>query len=183
MTIRSPLLPRLISILALSAVSLFWSAAHAADDYARVQQLLQAGKTTQALQRADDYITAHPDDPRMRFIKAGALQAAGRADDAEAVLTQLTRDYPELAEPWNNLAVLHAARGQIDAAKTALDTALRIDPQYATALENLGDIEIRLALRSYQQARKADAGTAARLSDKIDAARRVVDGGARAAKP
>ena len=183
MTTRLPSLHRLIAILALSAASLFWSAARADDDYARVQQLLQQDQTAQALQQADDYIAAHPDDPRMRFIKAGALQAAGHADEAEAALTQLTRDYPELAEPWNNLAVLHAARGQIDAAKMALDAALRIDPHYATALENLGDINIRLALRSYEQARKADSSAAARLSDKIEAARRVVDGGAPAVKP
>jgi tetratricopeptide (TPR) repeat protein len=114
----------------------------------------------------------------MRFLKAGALQAAGRADDAEALLTQLTRDYPELAEPWNNLAVLYAGRGQIDAARTALEAALRIDPHYATALENMGDIDIRLALRYYEQALQADAGAGPRLSAKIDAARRIGVSGA-----
>jgi len=166
---------RLTLVLALSAAGLFWSAAHAEDDYTQVQHLLQQGQTAQALQKADIYITAHPDDPQMRFIKAGALQKAGRTDEAEAMLTQLTRDYPELAEPWNNLAVLYAARGQIDAAQTALDAALRIDPNYATALENLGDIDIRLALRNYELARKADASIATRLSAKINAARGIVD--------
>jgi predicted Zn-dependent protease len=176
-------LPRLMTALALFAATLGGSAAYAqTDDYAQVQRLLGQGQIAQALRQADNYIAAHPNDPQMRFLKAGALQAVGRVNDAEAMLTQLTHDYPELAEPWNNLAVLYAAHGQIDAAKTALESALRINPQYATALENLGDIDIRLALRHYEQARQADAGAAARLSAKIDAARRAVDGGA-AAKP
>jgi len=181
MTIRLFPPPRLMAALALFAAALGWGAAGAqTDDYARVQRLLGQGQIAQALRQADEYIAAHPKDPQMRFLKAGVLQAAGRVDDAQTILMQLTRDYPELAEPWNNLAVLYAARGQIDAAKAALDTALSIDPHYATALENLGDIDIRLALRHYEQARQADAGAAARLTAKIDAARRVADGGAAA---
>ena len=184
MTARLSPLFRLMATLALPAAGLFWGAAHAADDYAQVQRLLGQGQTAQALQQADDYIAKHPGDPQMRFIKTRALQAAGRVDEAEAMLTQLTHDYPELAEPWNNLAVLYAGRGQIDAARTALEAALRIDPHYATALENMGDIDISLALRHYGQARQADAGVSARLSAKIDAARRVVGGSsAPAAQP
>jgi tetratricopeptide (TPR) repeat protein len=183
MTTRLSSFHRLIAVLALCAAGLWGNAAHAEDDYARVQRLLKQGQITQALQQANDYIAAHPNDPQMRFLKAGVLQAAGRADDAETVLTQLTHDYPELAEPWNNLAVLYAGRGQIDTARTALEAALRIDPHYATALENMGDIDIRLALRYYEQARQADAGAAPRLSAKIDAARRVANGAAPVAAP
>jgi tetratricopeptide (TPR) repeat protein len=178
MTARFSLFSRLMAALMLSAAGLLGSAAHADDAYAQVQRLLKQGKVAPALRQADAYIAKHPRDPQMRFIKAGALQAAGRVNDAEAMLTRLTHDYPELAEPWNNLAVLYAARGQIDQAKAALDAALRIDPHYATALENRGDIDIRLALRHYAQARQADASAGARLSAKIDAARRVVDNGA-----
>jgi tetratricopeptide (TPR) repeat protein len=183
MTARLPLLARLMAALALSAAGLLGSAAHADDVYAQVQGLLKQGQIAKALQQADAYMAKHPGDPQMRFIKAGALQAANRVDDAQAMLTQLTRDYPELAEPWNNLAVLYAARGQIDAARAALDAALRIDPHYATALENLGDIDVRLALRNYAQARQADSSAGARLAAKIDAARRVVDNGAPAPQP
>ena len=181
MTVRASLLFRLLPVLTL-AIGLC-GGVHAADEYAQVQQLLKAGQTAQALQRADDYIAAHPNDPQMRFIRAGALQTAGRADEAESALTQLTHDYPELAEPWNNLAVLYAAREQLDDARDALQAALRINPGYATALENLGDIDIRLALRRYQQARSADPGAGARLSAKIDAAQRVIGNGAPTAPP
>ncbi|HMN20092.1 MAG TPA: tetratricopeptide repeat protein [Ottowia sp.] len=153
------LLLALLALLALPA----W-----ADDYAEVQRLHAAGQTGEALAQADRYIGEHPRDPQMRFIKANLLSASGQPQAAEQMLEQLTRDYPELAEPWNNLAVLRAARGELAAARAALENALRIQPDYATALENLGDVQAREALRSYQRARTLDAGNP-RLAPKIEA--------------
>lgn len=138
-----------------------------ADEYAEVQRLHAAGQTSAALARADQYITAKPRDPQMRFIKANLLSADGRTPEAEQVLLQLTRDYPELAEPWNNLAVLYAEQGQLDKARAALDSALRIQPEYATAQENLGDVLARQALQAYQHARRLDAANP-RLAPKIE---------------
>jgi tetratricopeptide (TPR) repeat protein len=40
------------------------------------------------------------------------------------VFTKLTDDYPELPEPYNNLAVLYAAAGQYDKARAALEMAI-----------------------------------------------------------
>jgi tetratricopeptide (TPR) repeat protein len=117
MTICSTPFSRMISIIAICLASLIWTTAWAQSDYAKVQNLITKGQMKQALEQADAYITEHPNDPQMRFIKAGALQKSGRTDQAEAMLVALTTEYPELAEPWNNLAVLYAGRGQIDAAK------------------------------------------------------------------
>ena len=139
-----------------------------ADEYAEVQKLHQNGNTAAALARADKYIAANPGDPQMRFIKANILSASQRADEAEQLLLQMTRETPELAEPWNNLAVLHAARGQLDQALDELQTALRLNPDDATALENLGDVQVRLATQSYQRAHQSNAGNK-RLQAKIDA--------------
>lgn len=150
-----------------------WLAAPAlalADEYAEVQRLQRAGQTSEALARADQYIGTHPRDPQMRFIKANVLSASGRGAEAQALLQQLTLDYPELAEPWNNLAVLHAGKGQLELAQQALQAALRINPDYATALENLGDVQLRQAIQSYQRARRLDAGNA-RLAPKIESLR------------
>lgn len=141
--------------------------------YTEVQQLQSAGKTSEALARADKYIAANPRDPQMRFVKANVLSGSGKAAEAEALLLQLTSDYPELPEPWNNLAVLYASRGQLDKAQEALQAALRINPAYATALENLGDVRVRQAAEAYQRARLLDAGNA-RLAPKIDTLRQLV---------
>ncbi|MDR0275666.1 MAG: tetratricopeptide repeat protein [Burkholderiaceae bacterium] len=175
MTARPLPLPRLLAALALCAACLVWSAAQAQNsrntpnDYAQVRQLLQQGQSAQALQQADDYIAANPKDPQMRFIKAAALSETGHADQAEAILLQLTRDYPELAEPYNNLAVLYAGRGELDLARQALQEALRIDPKYATARENLGDVYAALAHRAWQQAQASDPAGKTRLAPKIEA--------------
>ncbi|MBK6614090.1 tetratricopeptide repeat protein [Ottowia sp.] len=168
MTLRRLLSPiRLLALLACALAAPAW-----ADDYAEVQRLQRTGQTREALAEADKHIAAHPRDPQMRFIKASVLSAAGRPDEAQELLTQLTRDYPELAEPWNNLAVLHAGRGRLDQAREALETALRIQPDYATALENLGDVQARQAAAAYQRARRLDAGNP-RLAPKIEALRAV----------
>lgn len=153
-----------------------------ADEYTEVNRLLNAGQTSEALERADKYIAANPRDPQMRFIKSQVLQKSGKTGEAEAMLTKLTQDYPELAEPWNNLAVLYAGKGELDKAREALETAVRQKPSYATALENLGDVQARQASQSYERARKLDTGNA-RLSPKIEALRAMLDTGAAPAAP
>ena len=144
-----------------------------ADEYAEVQKLQQSGQAAAAMERADKYIAANPRDPQMRFIKAGLVSAQGKSAEAEELLVNLTRDYPELPEPWNNLAVLYASQGQLDKAEQALESALRINPAYATALENLGDVRVRQAADAYRRARVIDARNA-RLAPKIDGLQRVL---------
>lgn len=143
--------------------------ARAADDYTQVQQLQSAGQTAQALAAADAYIKAHPRDPQMRFIKANVLSASGQAAEAQAMLLQLTRDYPELAEPWNNLAVLYVQRGELDLASQALHSALLANPRYGEALANLADVRLMMAARDYRTAAARGVPGAAARADAIDA--------------
>ena len=166
--------PRLLLSALLAACGLWLAQPALADEYAEVQRLHGAGQTSEALARADKYIAAHPTDPQMRFIKANLLAASKRTDEAEALLLQMTRETPELAEPWNNLAVLHAAQGRLDMALAELQTALRLNPNSATALENLGDVQLRLAAQAYQRARQLDGGNK-RLPPRIDALRGLLD--------
>jgi Flp pilus assembly protein TadD len=130
-----------------------------ADDYADVGALLRQGKSDEALAKADAYIAGKPRDPQMRFMRGVILTELGRGADATTVFTQLTQDFPELPEPYNNLAALHAAQGQFDQARAALETAIKLKPDYATAFENLGDIYGRLAAQSYGRAQQLDAGS------------------------
>jgi Flp pilus assembly protein TadD len=127
------------------------SVAHA-DDYAEVSRLLRTGQGAEALARADQYLASKPRDPQMRFIRGVVLSETGRAADALAVFSQLTLEHPELPEPYNNLAVLHAAQGELGKARDALEAAVRANPAYAVAHENLGDVYARLAAQSYDRA-------------------------------
>ncbi len=165
-------------LLALLCVTAFaGGAAVAADDLAgdlaEVTRLYHAGQTDAALQRADTYLAAHPRDPQMRFLEAVILADAQRRSEAVAVLEKLTQDYPDLAEPYNNLAALYAANGDYEKARAALQQALRLNPNYATAHENLGDVYAALAGESYADALRLDPGRAG-VAAKIERVRALV---------
>lgn len=129
-----------------------------ADEYADVSQLVRANKFAEALAKVSGHLDSKPADPQMRFLKGVIQRQLGQPDEAIATFTSLTQDYPELAEPYNNLAVLYAAQGQYDKARTALEMAIRTNPGYATAYENLGDVYARLASQAYSQALQLDSG-------------------------
>lgn len=127
-----------------------------ADDIVDVQKLLAAGKNAEALQKADQFLASKPRDPMMRFLRGISLSQAGRTPEAITTFTKLTEDFPELPEPFNNLAVLYAQQGQYDKARTALEMAIRTNPSYATAYENLGDVYAKLASQAYSKALQID---------------------------
>lgn len=137
------------------AATLSATLAHA-DDYADVNALVRAGKLPEALAKADQYLAGKPRDPQMRFIKGVIQTEAARPADAIATFTQITQDYPELPEPYNNLAVLYAGQNQFDKARAALEMAIRTNPSYATAHENLGDVYAKLASQAYSKALQLD---------------------------
>lgn len=131
-----------------------------ADEYAEVGQLLRAGRAAEALARADQYLATKPRDPQMRFIKGVIQSETGRSQEAIATFQRLTEDYPELPEPYNNLAVLYANQNQFDRARSALEMAIRTNPSYSTAHENLGDVYARLASQAYSRALQLDGANA-----------------------
>ncbi len=135
-----------------------------ADDYADVTRLLRGGQALEAMTRIDAFLEKHPRDMQMRFIKGVVLTEQGKTAEAITVFTRLTEDHPDLPEPYNNLAVLFAASGQYDKARAALDMAIRTNPSYATAYENLGDVHAKLASQAYDKALQLDSGNAAAKS-------------------
>lgn len=129
-----------------------------ADEYDDVNALMRSGKLVEALAKADQYLAGKPRSPQMRFIKGVIQTETGKPADAIATFTQMTQDYPELPEPYNNLAALYASQSQFDKARTALEMAIRTNPSYATAHENLGDVYAKLASQSYSKALQLDSG-------------------------
>ena len=160
-------LPRLLRLLALTALVGTGAAQAQANDYAEITQLLKAGKAAEALTKADQRLSATPRDPQLRFLKGVAQADSGKPADAVATFTKLTEDYPELPEPYNNLAVLYANQNQLDKARTALEMAIRTNPSYATAQENLGDIYAKLASQAYNKALQLDANNANSVKPKL----------------
>lgn len=117
-----------------------------------VQKLMAAGQWKPALARADAHLAKNPRDAQMRFVRGVILTEMKDTGAAREVFERLNEDFPELPEPYNNLAVLYAAQGQLDRARTLLETALSVRPDYGTAQENLGDIYLQMSADAYQRA-------------------------------
>ena len=133
-----------------------WAPLAWADDYGDVNRLLKAGQPTEAMAKVDQFLAAKPRDPQMRFLKGVILAETGKANEAIGVFVKLTEEFPELPEPYNNLAVLYASQSQFDKARVALEMAIRTNPSYATAHENLGDVYAKLASQAYSKALQLD---------------------------
>jgi tetratricopeptide (TPR) repeat protein len=172
-----PLRPVLSKAVALSGLLAALCAAPAfADEMADVTRLVRAGQYAEALGKADAFLSKNPRDAQMRFLKGVILTEQNKTAEAIVVFTKLTEDFPTLPEPYNNLAVLYAAAGQYDKARAALDAAIRTNPTYATAYENLGDVHAKLASQAYDKALQLDSGNSTAKS-KLTLVRTLVGNG------
>jgi Flp pilus assembly protein TadD len=131
-----------------------------ADDASDINRMFRAGQANEAFARLEQLLKANPKDPQLRFLKGVMLADSRRPAEATATFEQLSVDYPELPEPYNNLAVIYASRGEYDKARAALEAALRAQPGYAVAQQNLGDVYVQLARRAYTQALQLEPGNA-----------------------
>ena len=145
----------LISALAFSAPPL------RADELQDIDALVKKGQHARALERVNQYLAQKPRDPKGRFIKGLILAEQNKGAEAIEVFAALARDYPELPEPYNNLAVLYAAQGQYEKARQQLEMSIRTHPSYATAYENLGDVYTKLASQAYDKALQFDSSNSA----------------------
>lgn len=144
-----------------------------ADTLTDIDKLVRAGDLAQALRQADAAIAAQPRAAPIRFQKGVILAGLKRDAEAIAVFTALTEDYPELPDPYNNLAVLLAAQGRLNEALVALQAALRNDPEHRAARQNLGDVHLALAIQAWTAAQTGDDKADAALHRKLQLARQI----------
>ncbi|KVT58019.1 tetratricopeptide repeat protein [Burkholderia ubonensis] len=150
------------------------AAAHAqkgpptADGTPEIDSSIAGKQWKQALAQLDARIAANPHDVQAQFKRGTVLARLNRDDDAIQQFVAITQAYPELPEPYNNLAALYAKHGRYDEARSALITATQANPSYTLAYENLGDLYLRLAAESYKRAQslgRTSGPTAQRLAD------------------
>ena len=158
------------------------STAVRADDVQEASKLLKSGQHQQALERVNKVLAAKPKDAQARFLKGLIYAEQGNTKDATDVFLALTKDYPDLPEPYNNLAVIYASQGQYDKARGALEQSIRTHPSYATAYENLGDVYAKLASQAYDKALQIDSANPG-AKNKLALVRELVGGSTPAAKP
>jgi tetratricopeptide (TPR) repeat protein len=153
---------RLAARLVVLLFTLIFSASPArADELQDIDRLLKQGQHAQALERVNQYLVQKPRDAKGRFIKGLILAEQNKVAEAIEVFTALAHDYPELPEPYNNLAVLYATQGQYEKARQQLEMSIRTHPSYATAYENLGDVYTKLASQAYDKALQFDSSNSA----------------------
>lgn len=160
------LLPSLtaVTLVAFGAISLTQIAWTKSDDLQEASRLYKSGNKADAQSRLNVFLSQNPKDVRARFLLGVIHTEQKRNAEAVKIFTDLTEDHPELPEPYNNLAVLHATQGDYEKARKALELAIRTHPSYAIAHENLGDIYATLASHAYDKALQLDNGNAAARS-------------------
>jgi len=108
-----------------------------------------------------------------RFERAVAL-APQKPAEAIQMFEALSRDHPGWPEPYNNLAVLYAQRGEEKKAEQALLSAMGTHPTYALVHKNLEALYAGMAGRAYRKALNDDSAGPAppklALADRIDTA-------------
>jgi tetratricopeptide (TPR) repeat protein len=153
-----------------------------AQESQEINRLIRAGQLGTATTKVDAMLAKNPKDATARFLRGVILAEQGKSNEAINTFQALTEDYPELPEPYNNLASLFAAKGQYEKAKTALEMAIQTNPSYGTAYENLGDVYAKLASQAYDKALQIDkANTAAQA--KLAAIRGAFAGIGKTASP
>jgi len=144
-----------------------------ADDFSEVAQLSREGKFAEALAKAEVYLSSRPKDAQMRLLKGLVQRDAGKPADAISTFARMNEDFPELPEPYNNLGVIYADQNQLDKARTAFEMALRTNPSYSTAHENLADVYGRLSSAAYNKALQIDLSNAA-VAPKLALVRQII---------
>src|SRR5688572_7156525 len=175
---RLPRIALLALALGLAPLGASWAQTDPLQD---ANQLFRQGQFDRAMDRVNSYLSSRPKDARGRFLKGLLLTEQNKPTEAIRVFTELTQDYPELPEPYNNLAVLYASQGQYDKARGALEMAIRTHPSYATAHENLGDIYAKMASQAYDKALQLDKGNQA-AQTKLNLIKDLFTGGTRPPK-
>jgi Flp pilus assembly protein TadD len=84
------------------------------------------------------YRAARARRPGLGIALSAALIRAGRADEAEEVLQELTRQQPDNPAPYNTLGISLSTQRKFGAAEAAFRKATELQPDFAVAHYNLG---------------------------------------------
>src|ERR1700750_2767478 len=128
-----PRCPASVLAIGLSLSTAAWAQSDPLQD---ANQLFRQGQFDKAMDRVNGYLASRPKDARGRFLKGLILTEQNKPNEAIKVFSDLSQDYPEPPEPYNNLAVLYASQGQYDKARNSLEMEIRTHHTYATTHEN-----------------------------------------------
>jgi tetratricopeptide (TPR) repeat protein len=101
-----------------------------------------SGDLKQAEQYAREAVKAQPSLLQGRLVLGQVLEAGGRYDEAMQQYREMGAANPKLAAPHFHVGALLHRRGDLAGAAAEYGKALKIDPEFAPALNNLAAIEL-----------------------------------------
>ena len=119
-----------------------------------IEKLVKAKKYPEAIESINKQLKKTPGNVQLRYVKARMQIEMRQWVEAKKTLIEITQQFPELPEPYNNLAALAANQGSWIEARDYLELALKLRPSYTVASANLGEVYIRLAAQAYDNAAK-----------------------------
>ena len=119
-----------------------------------IEKLTKERKFTDAIKAIDTVLVKSPRNVQLRFLKARLQIELRDQVSAKNTWIEITQQFPELPEPYNNLAALSANQGKWIEARDYLELALKLRPDYVTAQGNLAEVYLRLSEMNYQSASK-----------------------------
>ena len=122
---------------------------------ADVEKLVKAGKYPEAIDLINTRLKKTPQNVQLRFLKARLQIEMKQYDQAKKTLIIITQQFPELPEPYNNLAAIAANENKWIEARDYLELALKLRPSYTVASANLGEVYVRLGAKAYEDASKS----------------------------
>lgn len=91
-------------------------------------------------------------NPQLKFFRCLLFTQQGAIQKAIACYQDLIREHPDMPEPYNNLGVLLASRGQLVEARSWLERGLKQSVPYATLNQNILNLQTEINRGSYQAA-------------------------------
>jgi Flp pilus assembly protein TadD len=127
-----------------------------AGELKQAKKLQSKGDLEGAFDRVNDYLVTNPKDPNGWLLYGISLINQNKLNEAADIFSKLIRLYPDSPEPYNNLAVVYARKGDNEKAVDVLLQAFETHPSYAQVQSNLKAVYAALATQAYNRALDLD---------------------------
>ena len=139
------------------------------DPYERALSFALEKRYSEAWEVLGPMLEREPGHVQGRLLHGVLRAREGETGEAIRIFEALRREHPDMIEPYNNLAVLYALEGRLEAARETLVATLERSPD-AIAYTNLGDVYGKLARRAYERARELEEGGVGRRAGEVETA-------------
>lgn len=116
-----------------------------------INTLIISGDYNLARQKVNNFLIDHPENMVARFQYATILALTKKTDSAIEEYNKLIKDYPSLYEVHNNLGVLYSQQEFYEKSEDSFQEAISINSKYNIAIENLGDLYVKMAVKTYKK--------------------------------